>query len=162
MEQPTIYDFTANDINGDLLDFRNLKGKVLLVVNTASKCGFTKQYAELEQLYKKYHDQGLEIIAFPCNQFGNQEPDNADEIQKFCSLNYNVTFRLMQKIEVNGENTHPLYQFLKTKARGILWTKRIKWNFTKFLVNRDGRIIMRYSPLLKPLNLELIIQKLLG
>ena len=158
----SIYKFSAKDIDGNMLDFSTLKGKVLLIVNTASKCGFTKQYAELEQLYKKYQDKGLEIIAFPCNQFGNQEPGNLDEIKQFCSLNYDVTFKLMEKIDVNGVNTHPIYQFLKKEARGIFFTQRIKWNFTKFLIDTNGVVIKRYSPQCKPLQLESIIKKLLA
>lgn len=157
----TIYDFVAKTTDGKTLNFIDLKGKVILIVNTASKCGFTKQYAELEELYRNYHKHGLEIIAFPCNQFGGQEPGNDQEIEQFCSLNYDVTFTLMQKIEVNGSNTHPLYKFLKNKARGVLCTKRIKWNFTKFLISRDGTKIKRYGPPTKPLTLDMMIRNLL-
>jgi len=156
-----IYDFSATDINGNEFNFSNLKEKVILIVNTASKCGFTGQYKELEDLYLKYHDQGLEIIGFPCNQFGHQEPGNEEEIKSFCQLTYNVTFPMMSKIDVNGDNAHPIYQYLKQKAPGILGFKGIKWNFTKFLINRDGTIINRYPPQLKPSELEIGIQSLL-
>jgi len=156
-----IYDFSATDINGNEFNFSNLKEKVILIVNTASKCGFTGQYKELEDLYLKYHDQGLEIIGFPCNQFGHQEPGNEEEIKSFCQLTYNVTFPMMSKIDVNGDNAHPIYQYLKQKAPGILGSKGIKWNFTKFLINRDGTIINRYPPQLKPSELEIGIQSLL-
>ena len=158
----TIYNFTANDTHGKEINFADLKGKVLLIVNTASKCGFTKQYAELEELHEKYHNQGLEIIAFPCNQFGDQEPGNAKEIQKFCNLTYGVTFTLMQKIDVNGEHTHPLYAFLKNKAKGLLGSEKIKWNFTKFLIGKDGTSITRYGSPKKPLRMEEDILKLLN
>ncbi len=157
----SIYNFSAKDIDGNILNFATLKGKVILIVNTASKCGFTKQYAQLEELYKKYHAGGLEIIAFPCNQFGHQEPSDFNEIKQFCSLNYNVTFRLMDKIEVNGTNAHPIYQYLKKEARGIFFTQRIKWNFTKFLLDSNGIVIKRYPPQFEPLKLESIIQKII-
>ena len=157
----TIYDFKATDIIGNIFDFNSLKGKVILIVNTASKCGFTNQYVDLELLYKKYHSQGLEIVAFPCNQFANQESSDNATIQQFCSINYDVTFTLMQKIMVNGSDTHPVYQFLKKQARGIFWTQNIKWNFTKFLINRDGTKIIRYAPNVRPISFEAQIQKLL-
>jgi glutathione peroxidase len=158
----TIYDFSASTLEGEQLDFNSLRGKVVLVVNTASKCGFTNQYTELEQLYSKYKDQGLVVIGFPCNQFANQEPGSAEEIRQFCSLNYAVTFPLMNKIEVNGQNTHPLYQYLKQAAPGILGSTGIKWNFTKFLINRDGSKIARFAPKDRPLKLEIGIQSLLN
>ena len=157
----TIYDINAVDINGDVLNFADLKGKVLIIVNTASKCGFTKQYAELEQLYCKYRDNGLEIVGFPCNQFANQEPGNEHEIQQFCDLNYHISFKMMQKILVNGIHTHPLYRILKRQARGFLCTPCIKWNFTKFLVNRDGTQVTRYGPQISPIRMELEIQSCL-
>ena len=159
---PTIYDFSVTTLSHERLDLATLKGKVLLIVNTASKCGFTNQYSELETLYKNYHHQGLEILAFPCNQFGNQEPGDALQIQQFCSLSYGIDFPLMAKAEVNGENALPLYKFLKTQARGFLGSSGIKWNFTKFLISRDGATIVRYAPRVKPLKLEVGIQSLLA
>lgn len=161
MEKSSIYDFTALDIDGKEIDFKSFKGKILLIVNTASKCGFTKQYADLEKLYKKYHNEGLEIVAFPCNQFLNQEPGDETEIKNFCSLNYDVTFTLMKKIDVNGDNTHPIYNYLKHKARGLFFTTKIKWNFTKFLINHDGTSIKRFAPITNPTNLTDYIQKML-
>ncbi|TXI92393.1 MAG: glutathione peroxidase [Neisseriales bacterium] len=157
-----IYTFKAQDIHGKEFDFEELRGKVVLIVNTASKCGFTGQYRELEELHKKYHADGLEIIGFPCNQFGHQEPGSEQEILEFCNLNYDVSFKLMSKIEVNGNTAHPLYKHLKQKAPGILGSKGIKWNFTKFLINRDSTIITRYPPQLKPSELEIGIQSLLN
>jgi glutathione peroxidase len=122
------------------------KGKVLLIINVASKCGFTPQYKELEEIYREYKDKGLEILGFPCNQFGFQEPGNNDEIYKFCSTTYNVTFPMFSKIDVNGPNAHELYIYLKEKAPGILGTEGIKWNFTKFLVDKNGNVVKRYAP----------------
>lgn len=136
------------------------KGKVLLIVNTASKCGFTPQYEGLEKLHRKYHDQGLEILAFPCNQFGSQEPGDAEEIKKFCSLNYDVSFPLMAKIDVNGNDADPLWKYLKAEKSGLLGS-RIKWNFTKFLVDRDGNVVARYGPAVKPDQLKSEIEALL-
>jgi glutathione peroxidase len=137
-------------------------GKVLLVVNTASKCGFTPQFAGLEELYEKYRDKGLEILGFPCNQFGNQDPGSNDEIQEFCQLNYGVSFPMFAKIEVNGSGTDPLFKHLKKEAPGALGTERIKWNFTKFLVDADGKVVKRYAPTVKPKDIEKDIRKLLG
>jgi len=142
----TIYNFSATLINGQELKLSDLKGKVLLIVNTASKCGFTPQYKDLESLYKKYNEKGLMILGFPCNQFGNQEPGDSTEILKFCQLNYDVTFPVFKKIEVNGENEHPLFKFLKSKLPGLMGTKTIKWNFTKFLVDNEGNPLKRYAP----------------
>ena len=156
----TIYDFTVKDIHNTDINLSDFRDKVLLIVNTASKCGFTKQYAELETLYQKYNKSGFEILAFPCNQFNHQEPGDANEIQQFCSLNYGVTFPIMQKIDVNGENTIPLYDYLKHEARGIFCTTKIKWNFTKFLITRDGKVFKRYSPIVTPLQLIGDIEKL--
>ncbi len=136
-------------------------GKVLLVVNTASKCGFTPQYAGLEALWRKYRDRGFEVIGFPCNQFGGQEPGDAGEIASFCSLNYDVSFPLMAKVEVNGDGATPLYRWLKAEAPGVLGTQRIKWNFTKFLIGRDGKVVRRYAPTDKPERLEADIEALL-
>ncbi len=157
----TFYDFNATSIVGENISMKRYKEKVVLVVNVASKCGFTPQYEELEELYKQYKDEGLVILGFPSNQFGEQEPRTAKEIQNFCKLNYDITFPLFEKIEVNGDNTHPLYQFLKSEATGILWTKSIKWNFTKFLIDKHGKVITRYGSSTKPKNIEEEIIKLL-
>ena len=157
----TIADFKAELPDGESLPLAEKAGKVLLVVNTASKCGFTPQYEGLEALWRKYRDRGFEVIAFPCNQFGAQEPGNAEEIASFCSLNYDVTFPVMAKVEVNGENAAPLYQWLKAEAPGVLGTQGIKWNFTKFLIGRDGKVVRRYAPTDKPAKLERDIEALL-
>jgi glutathione peroxidase len=135
--------------------------KVLLIVNTASKCGFTPQYAGLQELYTKYKDQGLEILAFPCNQFGAQEPGDNEEIKSFCDLQFNISFPLMDKVDVNGDDTHPLYKELKESAPGLLGSKKVKWNFTKFLVGKNGESIKRYAPQSKPESLESDIEGLL-
>tara|TARA_B110000467_G_C18335940_1_gene497753 strand:- start:4597 stop:5079 length:483 start_codon:yes stop_codon:yes gene_type:complete len=145
-----IYTFGATNYKNETIDFTKYKGKTLLIVNTASACGFTPQYAGLETLYQEYKDKNFEILAFPCNQFGKQEKAENSEIKKFCELNFNISFELFSKIEVNGNNAHPLYQHLKTQAPGILGSKSIKWNFTKFLVNNQGEVIKRYSPTTKP------------
>jgi len=146
----TIYDFEVKQINGEMKTLNEYKGKILLIVNTASKCGFTPQYKGLQELYEKYKDKGFEILAFPCNQFMNQEPGTNDEIQSFCQLNYGVTFEVFSKIDVNGEQADPLFNYLSDKARGAFGTKGIKWNFTKFLIDRDGQVIKRFSPQTKP------------
>ena len=142
----TIYDFTVDDIEGKPVKLDRFKGKVLLVVNTASKCGFTPQYKGLEALYRKYHDRGLEVLGFPCNQFGAQEPGSEQEIATFCQTNYDVTFPMFAKIDVNGDATAPLYRYLKHEKPGLLGTEAIKWNFTKFLVDRHGRVVARFAP----------------
>ena len=142
----TVYDFSATTIDGDEQKLDAYKGKTLLIVNVASKCGFTPQYKGLEALYEKFRDQGLVVLGFPCDQFGHQEPGDEDEIKNFCSLNYDVQFPLFAKIEVNGANTHPLYKFLKSEAKGLLGSEAIKWNFTKFLVGKDGKVVRRYAP----------------
>ncbi len=142
----TIYDFTVDDIEGKPVKLDRFKGKVLLVVNTASKCGVTPQYKGLEALYRKYHDRGLEVLGFPCNQFGAQEPGSEQEIATFCQTNYDVTFPMFAKIDVNGDATAPLYRHLKHEKPGLLGTEAIKWNFTKFLVDRDGRVVARFAP----------------
>lgn len=160
--KPTIYDFTVRNIKGKNLDLNFLRGKVALIVNTASKCGFTDQYRELEELHKRYHDEGLVIIGFPCNQFHQQEPGDEKQIENFCQVNYGVTFNMMAKIDVNGPNSEPLYQFLKHAAPGIFGTKSIKWNFTKFLIDRSGEKIIRFAPYVKPSKLECGIQSLLN
>jgi glutathione peroxidase len=146
---PTLSDFKATALDGHEQDLADYQGKVVLVVNTASQCGLTPQFSGLESLYEKYVDEGLVVLGFPCNQFAGQEPGNADEIGAFCQQNYGVSFPMFDKIEVNGENTHPLYQWLKTEKGGILGDA-IKWNFTKFLVGRDGQVIKRYSPTTEP------------
>jgi len=139
----------------------NFAGQVLLIVNTASKCGFTPQYAGLEALYKKYRNSGFSVLGFPCNQFGGQEPGSESDIAEFCSLNYQVTFPMFAKIEVNGEAAHPLYRYLKSEAKGLLGTEAIKWNFTKFLVDRSGHGTARYAPKVAPSALENHVEKLL-
>jgi len=142
----TLYDFTVDDIHGKPVRLDRYKGKVVLVVNTASECGFTPQYKGLEALYEKYKDRGLEVLGFPCNQFGAQEPGTANEIVSFCELNYGVTFPLFAKIDVNGERAAPVYDYLKSAKPGLLGTEAIKWNFTKFLVGRGGEVIARFAP----------------
>jgi glutathione peroxidase len=153
----TIFDLSSVALDGKEQDFRRYEGKVLLVVNTASKCGFTKQYKGLEELYRKYKERGLVVIGFPCNQFGRQEPGEAEEIASFCELNFGVTFPLMAKTEVNGERTHPVFAFLKSSVPGA-----IKWNFTKFLVARDGSSVKRYGSATKPEKLERSIEAALA
>ena len=155
------YDFSAKAIDGSTISMSTYKNKVLLVVNVASKCGYTPQYEGLEKLYKKYRSQGFEILGFPCNQFRNQEPGTAKEIQNFCKVNYGVTFPLFSKIDVNGANTHPLYVHLKKEASGFLGTEGIKWNFTKFLIDKDGKVITRYGSSTKPVEIAKDIEKLL-
>jgi glutathione peroxidase len=146
----TAYDFSATDIDGRPQPLSQYQGKVLLIVNVASKCGFTPQYAGLEQLWRAYRDRGLVVMGFPCDQFGHQEPGDATEIKNFCSLTYDVDFPMFAKIEVNGAGTHPLWQWLKDEKGGLLGIDAIKWNFTKFLVGRDGRVRKRYAPTDKP------------
>ena len=143
---PSIYDFSAQQINGKDTDLKHHKGKAMLIVNTASACGFTPQFAGLEELHKKYGGQGLVVLGFPCNQFGAQDSGTNDEISSFCQLNYGVSFPMMAKVDVNGSGAHPLYQWLTADAPGLLGTKAIKWNFTKFLVAKDGRVLKRYAP----------------
>jgi len=145
-----VHHFRVKTTAGDSVDLSQYQGKVLLIVNTASQCGFTPQYQELEQLHRQYHQQGLEILAFPCNQFGGQEPGSDQEIAQFCELNFGVTFQVMSKIQVNGPDAEPLFEYLKDQARGVLKTRAIKWNFTKFLVNKDGVVVKRYAPRTKP------------
>ena len=146
----TVYDFSATSISGKTIKLDQFKGKPLLIVNTASACGFTPQFAGLEDLHKTYGGKGLVVLGFPCNQFGAQDKGNNDEIAEFCQLNYGVSFAMMEKIEVNGSRQHPLYQWLSAEAPGLLGSKAIKWNFTKFLVGRDGQVIKRYAPTDKP------------
>ena len=149
----SIYDFKAIQNNGSELDFADYKGKVLMVVNTASKCGFTPQYKGLEALYQKYKDQGLVILGFPCDQFAHQEPGDDEQIAQFCEINFGVTFPLMKKIDVNGANADPVFKFLKSKTRGLLGSS-VKWNFTKFLISRDGSRIERFAPVTTPESLD--------
>jgi len=158
----TLYDFCADTLQGKPLSLDAFRGKVVLVVNTASQCGFTPQYAGLEDLYRKFRDRDLEVLGFPCNQFGRQEPGSAAEIDAFCKRNYGVSFPMFGKIEVNGPNAHPLYRWLTAQAPGILGTEAIKWNFTKFLLGRDGRVFKRYAPRTRPAELAGDIERLLG
>ncbi len=157
----TIADFTADLPDGKQANLADKLGKVLLVVNTASKCGFTPQYDGLEALWQKYGDQGFEVLAFPCNQFGGQEPGSAEQIEEFCKVNFGLSFPLMAKIEVNGPGETPLYSWLKSEAPGLMGTKSIKWNFTKFLIGRDGKVVKRYAPTDKPESIARDIEKLL-
>ena len=150
----TVYDFQATSIDGEQIPIKKYSGKVLLIVNVASQCGFTPQYSGLESLFEKYRDEGFVILAFPSNQFGKQEPGSESEIKQFCETRFGVKFPLFAKIDVNGSNTHPLYSFLKKAKRGLLGTSRIKWNFTKFLVDRGGRPVKRFGPQVKPEALE--------
>ena len=157
----TVYDFSAKTINGDDVSLADYAGKTLLIVNTASKCGFTPQYKGLQSVYSELQDQGLEILGFPCNQFGKQEQGNETQIAEFCDVNFGVSFPMFSKIEVNGDNAHPLYQHLKNEAPGSLGIKAIKWNFTKFLVNKEGEVVKRYAPTTKPEDIVEDIKKVL-
>jgi glutathione peroxidase len=150
----SIYDFSAKTIDGTEQALDAYRGKALLIVNVASKCGFTPQYEGLEALYRKLHDQGFVVLGFPCDQFGHQEPGNEAEIKNFCSLNYDVSFPLFAKIDVNGADTHPLYKYLKHEAKGVLGSESVKWNFTKFLVDKAGSVIKRYAPNDTPQSIE--------
>ena len=156
-----IYDFNVKTIDGNEISMSKYKGKVLLIVNVASKCGFTNQYEGLEELHKKYFDKGLSVLGFPCNQFLSQEPGTEEQIKEFCSLTYGVEFEMFSKIDVNGENAHPLYKFLKESSKGVLGTEAIKWNFTKFLVDKNGKVVKRYAPSTKPSEIENDILNLL-
>ncbi|QBG34485.1 glutathione peroxidase [Litorilituus sediminis] len=157
----SIYQFSVNDYKGVEQPLSQYQGKTLLIVNTASKCGFTPQYEGLEKLQQKFHNQGFDVLAFPCNQFKQQESGSNDEIKAFCDLHFNISFPLFAKIDVNGENEAALYTYLKEQAPGLLGTKSIKWNFTKFLVNKQGQVIQRYAPLTKPEALEADIKAIL-
>lgn len=156
-----LYDIEVLDIKGQSKRLSDFQGQVLLIVNTASKCGFTPQFEGLQKLYDTYKDRGLAILGFPCNQFMNQDPGNNDEISQFCSLNYGVNFPMFAKVDVNGADAHPLYQFLKSSAKGLLGSEAVKWNFTKFLVDRQGNVVDRYPPTAKPEALAKDIEKLL-
>ncbi len=157
----TVADFTVKTNRGEDLDLKDKLGKVLLVVNTASKCGFTPQYDGLEKLFEQYKDRGFEVLGFPCNQFGAQEPGNADEIAEFCKLNFGVTFPLMEKVDVNGDQASPLFDWMKGEAPGLMGSKSIKWNFTKFLIDRQGNVVKRYAPQDKPERIAKDIEGLL-
>lgn len=158
---PNVHQFTVTDNRGQPVALSQYQGKVLLIINTASKCGFTPQYQELEELHQRYKDKGLVILAFPCNQFGGQEPGSDEDIQQFCQLNYGVSFPVMAKINVNGPEADPLFEYLKESARGLMKTRAIKWNFTKFLVNKQGEVVKRYAPRTKPVSIVQAIEELL-
>lgn len=158
----SVYTYSAKSIQGTEVSLAQYQGQVLLIVNTASQCGFTPQYKQLQELYEKYKDRGFAVLGFPCNQFGKQEPGNEEEITQFCDLNYGVTFPLFAKVDVNGEHAHPLFNYLSKEAPGLLGTKSIKWNFTKFLVNRDGVVTERYAPNTEPNKISSDIEALLG
>jgi glutathione peroxidase len=158
----SIYDFSAKTIEGNEQKLDAYRGKALLVVNVASKCGFTPQYEGLEALYRTFKDKGFAVLGFPCDQFGHQEPGNEDEIRNFCSLNYDVTFPMFAKIDVNGTDAHPLYRYLKSEAKGLLGSEAIKWNFTKFLVGREGAVLKRYAPTDTPKSIEGDVAAALG
>lgn len=158
---PNVHQYKVKDNQGNDVDLSQYRGKVLLIINTASQCGFTPQYKELEALYQQYKERGLVILAFPCNQFGAQEPGNNADIQQFCELNFGVSFPLMSKIQVNGPDASPLFEHLKDSARGLMKTRAIKWNFTKFLVNKDGDVVKRYAPRTKPSAIASAVEELL-
>jgi len=157
----SVYDFSATDIQGTERALSEYKGKVLLIVNTASKCGFTPQFEGLETMYKELNDKGLEVLGFPCNQFAQQDKGSDSEIAGFCMKNYGVSFPMFSKVEVNGAGEHPLYKYLKSEAKGILGSKKIKWNFTKFLVNQKGDVLKRYAPTAKPEDIQKDVAALL-
>ena len=158
---PSLYDFEVATIDGAKQRLDAYRGRVLLIVNVASRCGFTPQYAGLEELYRKYRERGFAVLGFPCDQFGQQEPGDGAEIKEFCRLTYDVTFPLFAKIDVNGPTAHPLYKYLKNARRGFLATKRIKWNFTKFLVDREGDVVRRFGPMVRPEKIEKDLSQLL-
>jgi glutathione peroxidase len=157
----SVYDFSAPLLDGQAISLAEFKGKVLLIVNTASKCGFTPQYAGLEELYRTHREQGFEVLGFPCNQFGAQEPGTEQDIGAFCERNYGVTFPMFAKIDVNGDAAHPLFRFLKQSKPGLFGSQRIKWNFTKFLIDRTGRVVNRFGPSTKPQELSGRVEELL-
>ena len=162
MSSPSVYDFKAQSISGKDIPLSAFKGRVMLIVNTASKCGFTPQFGGLEELHKTYADKGLAVVGFPCNQFGSQDPGADSEIAEFCQVNYGVSFPMMDKVDVNGPKEHPLYKWLSAEAPGLLGSKSIKWNFTKFLVGKDGQVIKRYAPTDKPADLAKDIEAALA
>ena len=155
------YEFEAKTIKGETVSMSDYKGKPVVVVNTASKCGFTPQYEGLEELYQKYREEGLHILGFPCNQFANQEPGSSEDIEAFCQLNYGVSFTMFEKVEVNGKNAHPIFKFLKSKLSGGLLGSRIKWNFTKFVIDKNGEPVKRFAPTTAPRKMEQTIQRVL-
>jgi len=157
----SIYDFEVNTLKGEEESLSKYKGKVLLVVNTASKCGFTPQYKGLQEVYEKFKDRGFEVLGFPSNQFAGQEPGESDEIAEYCEINYGVTFPMFEKIDVKGDEAHPLFKYLSKEAPGVLGSKNVKWNFTKFLVDQDGRVLKRFAPKTTPQQIESDISKLL-
>jgi len=157
----SIYQFSATDIRGQEVSLGDYQGNVMLIVNTASKCGFTPQFEGLENLHNELGEQGLTILGFPCNQFGSQDPGNDGEIEEFCQLNYGVSFPMFSKIDVNGDSAHPLFDYLKNEAKGALGSRSIKWNFTKFLVNKEGKVVRRYGSVDKPEAIKKDIEKLL-
>lgn len=157
----TIADFTVINNKGEQIDLKQKLGKIILVVNTASKCGFTPQYEGLEELFQQYREQGFEVLAFPCNQFGAQEPGNASEIAEFCKVNFGLTFSLMEKADVNGDDASPLFDWMKAEKPGLMGSKAIKWNFTKFLIDREGNVVKRYAPTDAPKSIAKDIEKLL-
>lgn len=161
MAEANVYDFTVRDIQGNEKSLEEYRGKALLIVNTASKCGFTPQFEGLQTLHKELGGCGFEVLGFPCNQFLNQDPGNDEAISQFCSLNYGVDFPMFSKVEVNGAGAHPLFQFLKREAKGLMGSEKVKWNFTKFLVGPDGQVIRRYPPTAKPEDIRADIEKLL-
>jgi glutathione peroxidase len=160
MNESKFYDFSAKSIQGEDISMLKYKGKVVLVVNTASKCGFTPQLKGLEKLYENFHKQGLEVLGFPCNQFGGQEPGSEKDIQQSCMINYGVTFQMFSKVDVNGDNAHPLFKYLKSQKKGFLGSK-IKWNFTKFLIDQQGHVVKRFASTTKPESIEKYIKNLL-
>ena len=157
----SVYDYSATLADGTTTSLSDYKGQVLLIVNTASKCGFTPQYEGLEKLHATHKDAGFAVLAFPCNQFGSQEPGSTEEIVEFCEMRFQTSFPLFEKIDVNGKNSHPLYKHLKSEVKGLLGTERIKWNFTKFLINRDGKVVGRFGSQKKPADIESEIMALL-
>ena len=156
-----LYNISVKDIDMNSVDLSAYEGKTLLIVNVASKCGFTPQYKDLQNLYEKYQDQGLEVLGFPCNQFGAQEPGTNEEVKSFCDLNYNVSFKMFDKIDVNGSNASPLFKYLKHESPGIMGTEAVKWNFTKFLVNKAGQVVKRFAPKDGESEIESELQKIL-
>ncbi|HOH55535.1 MAG TPA: glutathione peroxidase [Paludibacteraceae bacterium] len=157
----TFYDFEAKKINGETVSMQQFKGKTVLVVNTASKCGLTPQYEGLEKMYEKYKDNGLVILGFPCNQFAHQEPGSSTEISEFCVVNYGVTFPMFEKVDVNGENAHPIFKYLKSQLKGGLFGNKIKWNFTKFVIDKNGHPVKRFAPTVTPEKIEKYIEKII-
>ena len=161
MKKGAIYDFEANKLNGESIKLNEFKGKTIVVVNTASACGLTPQYEGLENMYQKYKDQGLVILGFPCNQFGKQEKGNSEEIQEFCQVNYGVSFPMFEKIEVNGKNAHPIYKYLKSELSGGILGSKIKWNFTKFVIDKNGKPAKRFAPTTTPEKMESFIKEIM-